>query len=742
MSTIYPRGIDTELQLPVTTGTTKVDPDVVNRLRAAILAIEKELGIRPSSTYGTVRTRLDTLEASGGGSGGGSTTFGGDLATVTAITQKVIGLQTKPIASTVPLLGQGLIYDGTNWSPRNSFGVPSAATQANWYINATSGNDNNNGLTSATALKTHAEMMRRIGTQQVNPPIDVTVGAGVVRIFILEDIPNTDPIQGEWNLAQDVAVHYIGGVKTVNATGSFTAVTAKNPATNTPLQCTDSALSGGWAAHVGQRVRITTAGDRLNSCMWVAKNLGAGAARMSDLSLVSLLNPVESYPGFPGANFLAFGMTTKTPIVGDTYAIETLYQVTIGPLSIRAVGSGVNIQIGQIVFSQIEFREPDGQAADQFNLRASAGQVLLSTILCKIKPAISPSAFNFYYSSNDYWDLGSIMTGGTAFWVNKQGGLTNSGATISGGQYGIMANCPLFLTFDTMVQGGGIKGTNLHITSACVFDAADVSENRGGHAVHIGLIILDMKPGTEGPPGFGGFGAFFQTDPNTRLWGSGNVGYGINIAAGSTFSYKEGFPPTITGTLGDFSLAGSARAWDEVSASYTNAKATTWANLALAIASGGFGGSAHNIQNDAHLVMNPNADAAPTTPPPRRDTRVGFANTTNTDSNTFIAAATFNFNKATIPPANGATRTMKVRVLAQTTSPLMSIRLYNVTTATVVTGGDLSTSSTTPVELITGDLTANLSNSAAYYEVQIKMAAGSPTDRVILGYAALEVEWT
>src|SRR3990172_1706299 len=70
--TIYPLGIDGYAQLPLVYDLiSPVRADDVNRLRNAIVGVETELGINPSSTYGTVRARLDALESGIGGGGDG-----------------------------------------------------------------------------------------------------------------------------------------------------------------------------------------------------------------------------------------------------------------------------------------------------------------------------------------------------------------------------------------------------------------------------------------------------------------------------------------------------------------------------------------------------------------------------------------------------------------------------------------------------------------------------------------------
>lgn len=61
--TVYPAQIDGYSTLPVLVDrVSPVRSDDVNRIRAAAIAIEEELGINPSSTYATVRARLDALE--------------------------------------------------------------------------------------------------------------------------------------------------------------------------------------------------------------------------------------------------------------------------------------------------------------------------------------------------------------------------------------------------------------------------------------------------------------------------------------------------------------------------------------------------------------------------------------------------------------------------------------------------------------------------------------------------------
>lgn len=71
--TLYPGQIDGYATLPLLVDlVSPVRANDVNRLRNAVVAVETELGINPSGSYGSLRARLDALAAFGAGSGAGS----------------------------------------------------------------------------------------------------------------------------------------------------------------------------------------------------------------------------------------------------------------------------------------------------------------------------------------------------------------------------------------------------------------------------------------------------------------------------------------------------------------------------------------------------------------------------------------------------------------------------------------------------------------------------------------------
>lgn len=65
MSTQYPNSVDTNSTLPkVVDGVSPIKANDVNQLQEAVIAVQTEVGTNPSSTFGTVKDRLTSIEAS------------------------------------------------------------------------------------------------------------------------------------------------------------------------------------------------------------------------------------------------------------------------------------------------------------------------------------------------------------------------------------------------------------------------------------------------------------------------------------------------------------------------------------------------------------------------------------------------------------------------------------------------------------------------------------------------------
>lgn len=160
----------------------------------------------------------------------------------------------------------------------------------------------------------------------------------------------------------------------------------------------------------------------------------------------------------------------------------------------------------------------------------------------------------------------------------------------------------------------------------------------------------------------------------------------------------------------------------------TNGQVLTYNGSAWAPATPIVGGTVTNVQDGANYSNTFNI--------------VGYNNNSTTSNNSFIVGSTFEFDRSSFKGVGSGSRVIRLKVIVETTAPQMSIRLFNVTAGTVVTGSGLSTSSTTPTVLVSGDLTSNLAVGSAIYQVQIKMDTGTSPDRVSLDYAGLELTWS
>jgi len=113
--TNYPAQIDNTATLPlVVDNSTPVYGNTVNRLRNAIVAVEAELGIKPSGVYTTVRARLDALDAAINAlkiSGVDGDVEGG------LNTTKVVGFGGRPFSDQQPSVSQVIAWNGIAWMP-------------------------------------------------------------------------------------------------------------------------------------------------------------------------------------------------------------------------------------------------------------------------------------------------------------------------------------------------------------------------------------------------------------------------------------------------------------------------------------------------------------------------------------------------------------------------------------------------------------------------------------------------
>jgi hypothetical protein len=451
-----------------------------------------------------------------------------------------------------------------NTGPTGTFPVsnPNLA-QPNWFISNLTGNDANDGITALTPLKTKAQLLFRWGPNPVFTIPTVTVN-------IIDD-NISDAVAIPISNLEGTIITWQAFANAVSSTGSFTAVTPVNTATNTPPKVQDGAIA--WTP--GARIRNTTIGPRLNSVMWVLKDEGGGVARVTGEGDIN--------------------GTLTVPVVGDTYAIDTLTPIFVTGISVDVT----TLTIVPLSLGVMKFVGLDIKSGSNNLIIVEGDNSGLTLIQCRM----SASTLSFRMGSMSFLSSLFFLTsvtffGGGRLNCSNGGGYTagvgaNSGIATREGAFLQLTNWmsqafAICVTTGSTGQSGG--------TWVGSFDGFVSGTNPTGSGLYVGLL------GNSGGAG----SKFFA---GSVLFGSGNSQAGVFVGAGAVFEYLTGSTPTITGGTSDFRLIISVNPgdfssvnYDYVSGAQTPPILNTWANLVLPIASGGFGGAAHNSRTDAHLI--------------------------------------------------------------------------------------------------------------------------------------------
>ncbi len=176
------------------------------------------------------------------------------------------------------------------------------AYQTQWYVDPNSGHDENNGATTLTALKTIAELTRRL---------QVTLQGTNYTVDLLGNIPSTDRLNWTPILVGPAAGTVFNqrgtisfrGQQTVSRSGTLS--TAAQTSTSAQASVTDPGVAD-WTADIG-RLLVVTSGAQSGETAWVAANLGANVARVS-----SWTNVAGTAVGTVPANNSTYNIVTLT----------------------------------------------------------------------------------------------------------------------------------------------------------------------------------------------------------------------------------------------------------------------------------------------------------------------------------------------------------------------------------------------------------------------------------------------
>lgn len=179
---------------------------------------------------------------------------------------------------------------------------------ASWFVNAAAGSDDNDGLGAGTALKTVAELGRRLAGLTIGQNVTVTLGSGTYgNLEFTFKLP-------------DSLTFVVSGNVTSSANDTITAVTATVPATNTR-----GAITGTAPVWVDKsRLRLTS-GALSGAIACVTRIIGGAQANVSRWG-----------------RFASATATTPTigePAINDTYVVDTL-NTSIGEVLLAWQGDG------------------------------------------------------------------------------------------------------------------------------------------------------------------------------------------------------------------------------------------------------------------------------------------------------------------------------------------------------------------------------------------------------------------
>lgn len=473
-----------------------------------------------------------------------------------------IGTSGVPASSSLPGVdGQvvATVGQAASWDYRGR-----VITDPDFFVDPASGSDSNTGTSLASPLQTFSELRRRWGPGAVLAPT-----GGTLTVNLLGSLPASDPVVlRDLALGQDVSFVIAGTAATVRS-GSFTATTALDRATNTPLSATDGAMTGAWTADLGRRVRVV-GGARDRATAFIAADLGAKTARFSTPHVVPQTAALVPFLGVP--------LTTLSDFqVGDAYVVEQLSDVYLDELDVGTdgVSSTSTGAWAQVVFVDCNFLSASGLIAScrpVFNFYACTfDQVSISTVQGPISGSPIFNACGLFTCA--------LQQGGgyTLFWggLCRGGGFTTQASGVVGLDGDVMLeDCLVFVAYLSTVS----------VSLAAFFDFSSPA--------------VDIFDGAIGTFVQGVFGV-------QAFWGqSASVVETLRVRKHAAFTSDGNASPTITSGGGDLTLGGAAtaRAWDEAGGAYTTARVLSWANLAAAIGGGGFGGQAHDVAHDSHFV--------------------------------------------------------------------------------------------------------------------------------------------
>lgn len=385
-------------------------------------------------------------------------------------------------------------------------GVGLGTTQPEWYVNSVSGDDDADGSTPATALKTLTALDARMGFSTIQQYTQVHLSGDfsseALTIRASSAIVSGNPVP----LA-------IFGETTILKSGTITAVANQSVGATSPPQLTDPTVTN-WdtagpegSSLLRKRLRITAAPTRpadVGKYVWLKRDDGGGAITTSFPSAALDPSSGELPPGIP-LNGLA-----SPPY---DYVVEELVRV----------GGFVH---SPMFLTRVNVMGVAGPGSSDTIIQANGGFLDRMIVFdgCDISFRMATTGFPGFFGCRmegpDFFGVGGFISG----CLIDNGPVSNSGRQ-------------LFLAGNTIAIDNSLyMGSELGASSSfCGIIAGGAScYNAPGTAVQLEI-------GTT----IHAFGGLF----NGTLHGTGNI-LGVDVGTNSAFSYDtaKSSVPTITGT--------------------------------------------------------------------------------------------------------------------------------------------------------------------------------------------------
>jgi hypothetical protein len=388
--------------------------------------------------------------------------------------------------------------------------------QPNWYIDSVNGNDDFDGLTPATALKSHRELEERWTDAVLMNTITVNVLSSLNETIRLRNVRIADG--GGTN---PFDLRYIAH-PTVAYSGSLTSASAMIVGTTYPVINDESIAS--FAPFVNQRVRISS-GPRMGMTSWIAETLAD--PETASTSVWFQIDPTGSNP--------AINPAIVTPVAGDAFVIETLPTVKGFDMDVTRLSLGTGNDFNHVIVDSFEcVTSPETAVVFHSNTRHASPYFSR----CKFGAHRSIQVETGYFVNCHFATSGVTSFTGNAVVV---GGMSNYFLGI--------ANARLTLSqhfrFHAIIAGASVS-------SDCV-----IASSQGGFAFTKCNTANLISVGSKG---------YLQMLGSAVIWGYNNSStIPVKVDAGGLFTYVNAKPMLSGSTVGnDCSVGGDIKSWADI----------------------------------------------------------------------------------------------------------------------------------------------------------------------------------